>query len=203
MFPIEIRTKSSEQAVQALRHIDHVTYVARAENERSFLSSWERLGFREHTRLITKRYPASHIALVTGQGEGQPWVMMTGLSVSVDPVSPINEFVRRYGEGMQHVAYSVDPGADMDALRARLERAGWHFMTPVLTYGDEGGARLRQLFAAPTRPYGTFTELIQRLPGPNGAAFDGFDPINIDDLYEAYADVSAWLARPARARWGR
>lgn len=40
-----------------IRHIDHVTYVTRSEEERPFLASWEMLGFRELVRLETDRYP--------------------------------------------------------------------------------------------------------------------------------------------------
>ena len=79
---------------------------------------------------------------------------MTGLSVSQDVHSPINEFVRRYGTGVQHVAYGVRPESDMEALYSRLKLSGWKFITPLLDYVDEDEARLRQIFVAPTLPYG-------------------------------------------------
>ena len=180
-------------------HIDHVTYVAREENERGFIERWRMLGFREHVRLTTSRFPATHIALVGGQLPGAPWAAMTGLSVSPDPASPVNEFTRRYGEGLQHVAYAISPDMDFEVLGRDLERSGWQLMTRVLTYQDPAGARLRQLFAAPLQPFGPFIEFIQRHPGPGGLPFDGFDTTNIDDLYEAYADYSRWLERsPAK-----
>ena len=181
----------------AIRHIDHITYVTSADNEQAFLTSWQLLAFREHVRVHTRRFPAAHIALTSGAQSGQPWAIMTGLSVSRDERSPVNEFVRRYGEGQQHVAYNVGVEVDMDALHRTMAAQGTTFMTPVLTYAEGSGARLRQMFTAPTRPYGTFVELIQRLPGPDGEPFGGFDTDNIDDLYQAYADYSVWLERAA------
>lgn len=122
---------------------------------------------------------------------------MTGLSVSTDPRSPINQYVRRYGHGVQHVAYNIDAGVDIEALREQMASIGWSFMTPVLTYQDAGGAKLKQMFSAPQTPYGPFVEFAQRFPGPDGRSFDGFDTRNIDDLYERYADYSAVLDRPS------
>ena len=185
--------------MEAISHIDHITYVATLDRETAFVSEWAHLDFRTHVRVETRRFPASHIALTKGVLPHQPWAIMTGLSVSRDPRSPVNEFVRRYGEGQQHVAYAVAPGTDMDVLHATLARSGMVFMTGVLTYREGTGAGLRQMFTAPTRPYGTFVELIQRLPGPDGEAFAGFDTKNIDDLYEAYDDYSRWLDRAAKS----
>jgi 4-hydroxyphenylpyruvate dioxygenase-like putative hemolysin len=180
-------------AIRGIRHIDHVTYAGAAKNERSFLRSWRMLGFRELVRLRTVVYPATHIALVSGVSAGHPWGTMTGLSVSEDPASPVNEYVRRYGEGLQHVAYNVDPDVEIEELFEEMQDIGWVFMTPVLTYQDGAGARLKQMFSAPETPYGPFVEFVQRFDGPNGAAFDGFDVRNIDDLYEEYAKYSRWL----------
>ncbi len=177
-----------------IRHIDHITYVARNSNESGFISTWTALAFRPHVRLHTRRFPAVHIALTSGDVAGQPWSIMTGLSISPDESSPINEFVRRYGEGQQHVAYNVDPVCDMEDLRRHMAASGTQFMTPVLTYADGvSGARLRQMFVAPSRPYGSFVELVQRMPGPDGTPFDSFDIENIDNLYQHYAEYSRFL----------
>jgi 4-hydroxyphenylpyruvate dioxygenase-like putative hemolysin len=198
MIHLTSRNEPREAIARAIRHVDHVTYVARPESEEDFVRAWTSLGMRAHVCVRTSRFPARHIALVGEATREQPWSIMTGLSVSDDPGSPINELVRRYGEGQQHVAYGVDPGTDIEELHEELSRRGWTFMTPVLTYRDGAGARLRQAFVAPIRPYGTFVELVQRLPGEDGSPYDGFDPMNIDDLYERYADYSAWLERTAR-----
>jgi len=176
-----------------VRHVDHITYVVRPENEASYRARWGLLGAEELVRLRTERFPGTHIALTSGQNPLSSWEVMTGFSISEDPSSPINEFIRRYGEGAQHTAYNIDPEVDMDELCDQMRRSGWVFMTPVMNYGS--GARLRQVFTAPTLPYGPFGEFVQRLPGPDGTAFNGFDTDNIEGLYEHYAQYSAFLER--------
>lgn len=176
-----------------IRRIDHVTYVTSPDNERSFIASWNALGFYERKRLSTKRYPANHIVLTDEPTETDAWQTMTGLSVSHDPASPINEFVRLYGTGVQHVAYAIRPESDMEEIYSRLKTNGWNFITPLLDYVDEDHARLRQIFVAPTLPYGPFVELVQRLPGKNGKTFDDFDISNIDNLYAGYDAYSRFL----------
>ncbi len=184
----------------AIRHIDHITYAGKTRNEKGFIERWQLMGFSELVRLHTRRYPATHIALTSGKSSDFPWETMTGLSVSEDPGSPINEFIIRYGEGVQHVAYNIHPEADMEELYQELKKRKWQFMTSVLTHKDDHGARLCQLFTAPQVPAGTFVELIQRLPGPHGEIFNGFDIVNIDDLYEAYSQYSAWLEKHHRSK---
>lgn len=181
-----INDNTSSHPNKAIRHIDHITYVTDLEKEASFIEQWAAIGFKEHVRLRCNRYPATHIALISGSTPDYPWSTMTGLSISEDPNSPVNEFVRRYGTGIQHCAYNIDPDVDMEAVHEDMKKLGWVFMTPVLTYNDNAGALLKQMFIPPARPFGTFLEFIQRLPGPDGNAFDGFDTSNIDDLYECY-----------------
>ena len=190
MFNQNIKNPDNKGILKSIRHIDHITYVAAAENEQAFIDRWAALGFHEHVRLNTIEYPATHIALVSGITAEYPWATMTGLSVSDDASSPINEFVRRYGEGVQHCAYNIDPEVDFEKLHEEMKSLGWQFMTPVLTYVDDRGSRLRQMFIKPTQPYGLFLEFIQRLEGENGSAFDGFDIQNIDGLYKGYAAFS-------------
>lgn len=181
----------------AVRRIDHVTYVTGPENEASFIASWNALGFRERNRLHTKRYPAAHIVLADEPTETDAWQTMTGLSVSQDAGSPINEFVRRYGTGVQHVAYAIRPESDMDRLYSLLKMCGWRFITPLLDYVDDDEARLRQIFVAPALPYGPFIELVQRLPGKGGKPFDNFDITNIDNLYAGYDEFSRSMLKAA------
>ncbi|MCP5467830.1 MAG: hypothetical protein H7A32_01000 [Deltaproteobacteria bacterium] len=187
--------KHDDIVAHAIRHIDHVTYAGKVRNEADFIDRWNIMGFSELVRLHTQRYPATHIALTSGQNPNFPWETMTGLSISEDPGSPINEFVIRYGEGIQHVAYNIDPNIPMEEVYRELKRRKWQFMTNVLIHKDDHGARLCQLFTAPQVPAGTFVELVQRLPGKHGEIFDTFDIANIDDLYEAYAQYSAWLEK--------
>lgn len=182
----------------AIRRIDHVTYVTSAENESAFIASWEALGFNELNRLHTKRYSAAHIVLAAEPTTADAWTTMTGLSVSQDPKSPINEFVHRYGTGVQHVAYAIHPDVDMDAMYERMQAHGWRFITPLLDYTDVNQARLRQTFVAPTLPYGPFVEFVQRLPGKDGRVFENFEVDNIDDLYAGYDAYSRRLLKQSR-----
>ena len=184
---------------KVIRHIDHVTYAGKHENESVFLSHWQKFGFKELQRLYTQRFPATHIALVSGWNPEFPWETMTGLSVSPDLQSPINRFIERYGEGIQHVAYNISPDIDMTGLQRSMEKTGWKFMTPVLTYEDNAHALLKQLFIAPEAPYGTFVELVQRLPNSEGQPYNSFDIQNIDDLYQSYSDYSQWLLTHGKA----
>jgi 4-hydroxyphenylpyruvate dioxygenase-like putative hemolysin len=188
--PIVKPRAASTDVLKSIRHIDHITYVASFANEKAFIQRWSSLGFHEHVRLHCTRWPATHIALVSGMTSEYPWATMTGLSVSEDPKSPVNQFVKRYGESIQHTAYNIDPEVDIESLHIEMKKLGWNFMTPVLTYKDGAGAKLKQMFVAPQVPYGVFVEFVQRLPGPDGAAYDGFDTMNIDDLYQCYADYS-------------
>jgi len=187
--PSKIQHAPSD-VLQAIRHLDHVTYAVAYANEKNFIERWRTLGFNEHGRWITRVWPAIHIALISGTSSEFPWATMTGLSVSDDPNSPVNKFIARYGESHQHTAYNIDPEVDMFALHIEMKKLGWNFMTPVLTYKDGAGAELRQMFVAPEVPYGVFVEFVQRRSGPTGKPFDGFDPSNIDDLYQCYADYS-------------
>lgn len=177
--------------------IDHCTYVSADED--AFLDRWSSLGFTEVLRLRTLRFPASHIALATEMGFDASARVMTGLSVSDDPRSPVNEFIRRYGEGLQHVGYLICDDADMETLARTLEASGTRMMTEPLRYVDDDGAQLTQMFTAPVLPYGPFTELVQRRPGRSGRQFDGFSVPTIEDLYERYDDFSRFLdGRSAR-----
>lgn len=182
----------------AIRRIDHVTYVTAAENESAFIASWQALGFQELNRLHTERYPAAHIVLAAEPTAADAWTTMTGLSVSPDPKSPINEFVRRYGTGVQHVAYAIHTDVDMEAMYELMQASGWRFITPLLDYTDANEARLRQTFVAPTLPYGPFVEFVQRLPGKNGQVFENFEVDNIDDLYAGYDAYSQRLLKQSR-----
>lgn len=191
MFASSKTAVDKASVLESIRHIDHVTYVTNFENERVFIDRWKLLGFHEHVRLHTSRFAATHIALVSKRTANSPWETMTGLSVSSAPQSPINEFVYRYGEGIQHNAYSVDPKVPMEDLQRQMKQLGWNFMTPVLTYKNAAGTTLlKQMFTAPINPYGSFIEFAQRLAKPDGDTFDSFDTTNIDDLYEYYVDYS-------------
>uniref|UniRef100_A0A0C1R1W1 VOC domain-containing protein n=1 Tax=Tolypothrix bouteillei VB521301 TaxID=1479485 RepID=A0A0C1R1W1_9CYAN len=121
---VNFSERTTSDILQSIRHIDHITYIASVEDEHRFLTKWNLLGFNEHMRLKTVRFPATHIALVSGISAEYPWATMTGLSVSEDPNSPINKFINLYGEGIQHTAYNIDPEADMEELHHQMEELG-------------------------------------------------------------------------------
>lgn len=76
--------------------------------------------------------------------------------------SQITEFVKRYGEGVQHVAIEVD---DIEAVCREWEAHGVKFTGPVKE-GRDGFGPLRQRFTYPLFPgCGVFLELTQRQHG--------------------------------------
>ena len=76
--------------------------------------------------------------------------------------SQINEFVKRFGQGVQHVAIEVD---DIDAVCREWEAHGVRFTGPIKE-GRDGFGPLRQRFTYPLFPgSGVFLELTQRQHG--------------------------------------
>ena len=171
----------------AIEKIDHITFVCAPSERDAFLQRWEAKGFSPHGIWQTNRFPADHIALISGESEGYPWTDMVGLSVQA-PTSanrPLSESVRpQERDQTQHIAFNVNEEADIEALyELMVEHWGLDFMTPVLRYTDDHGAGLRQWFTAPVD--GFFIEFVQRIPNARGEPYSGFDPDIIDDLYQA------------------
>lgn len=76
--------------------------------------------------------------------------------------SQINEFIERYGQGVQHVAVEVD---DIEAVCREWEAHGVKFSGP-LKEGRDGFGPLKQRFTYPLFPgSGVFLELTQRKHG--------------------------------------
>jgi hypothetical protein len=175
--------------------IDHVNYAVEVRNERAFIETWANLGFLELSRVQTQKYAGTHIALGAGRGKRLHWSMMNGLAVSTNPDSPINRFIERHGAGVQYVAYSVNPEADLDEMYDRMRAWGWKLMTPVLSYEDSNGPRLREIYICPTEPYGPFIGFIQRLPGQFGVPYEAWDILMLDSLYDYYVEVSERLKK--------
>lgn len=76
--------------------------------------------------------------------------------------SQINEFIKKYGQGVQHVAIEVD---DIEAVCHEWEARGVNFSGP-LKEGRDGFGALRQRFTYPLLPgCGVFLELTQRRHG--------------------------------------
>ena len=171
----------------AIEKIDHITFVCDPSERDAFLERWKSKGFSHHGIWQTNRFPADHIALISGTSEGYPWADMVGLSVQTPKRQnrPLSESVRpQQQDQTQHIAFNVSAHADIDALYARMA-IGWKLdlMTPILKYTDENGAGLRQWFTAPVD--GFFIEFVQRIPNAQGQSYSGFDPDIIDDLYQA------------------
>jgi 4-hydroxyphenylpyruvate dioxygenase-like putative hemolysin len=106
-------------------------------------------------------------------------VMKTGdikfaLNEGTNEESQIKDFVRKHGEGVQHVAIRVQ---DLHKAVDILKRRGLEFMTPVLEDRDDKGTLL-QIFSKPVWG-GMFFEFIQR----NGCETFGLG--NVQTLYEA------------------
>ena len=182
---------------------DHVTYVTRYAYKEAFLAHWHRQGLKLTPPIITQEFPAEHIAMVEQPGETQSCELMIGLSVSQDPESPINKLCdlvsdHVWSQGvLQHIAYSIDPSARMDQVRAELVGQGVTFMTPIFEYKEPSGAALRQMFVACLVPFGPFIEIVQRTAGTDGIPFQGFNGSQIDNLYRAYKAYSLELERRA------
>jgi methylmalonyl-CoA/ethylmalonyl-CoA epimerase len=80
--------------------------------------------------------------------------------------SQINEFIEKYGQGVQHFALEVD---DIQAVCREWEAHGVKFSGP-LKEGRDGFGPLRQRFTCPLFPgSGLFIELTQRAHGTEKA----------------------------------
>ncbi len=76
--------------------------------------------------------------------------------------SQINEFIEKYGPGVQHIAMEVD---DIEAVCGEWEGRGVRFSGP-LKEGRDGFGPLKQRFTYPLFPgSGVFFELTQRVHG--------------------------------------
>lgn len=93
--------------------------------------------------------------------------------------SQINEFIEKYGQGVQHFALEVD---DIDAVCREWEALGVQFSGPVKE-GRDGFGPLKQRFTYPLFPVsGLFIELIQREHG--GEKAKTFVRSTVESLYQ-------------------
>lgn len=93
--------------------------------------------------------------------------------------SQINEFIEKYGQGVQHVALEVD---DIDAVCREWEAHGVQFSGPVKE-GRDGFGPLKQRFTYPLFPNtGLFIELTQRQHGKEVART--FVRSTVESLYK-------------------
>jgi methylmalonyl-CoA/ethylmalonyl-CoA epimerase len=93
--------------------------------------------------------------------------------------SQINEFIEKYGQGVQHVALEVD---DIEAVCREWEEHGVKFSGPVKE-GRDGFGPLKQRFTYPLFPKsGLFIELTQRQHGEEASR--AFVRSTVESLYK-------------------
>lgn len=93
--------------------------------------------------------------------------------------SQINEFIEKYGQGVQHVAFEVD---DIETVCREWEAHGVRFSGPVKE-GRDGFGPLKQRFTYPLFPLsGLFIELTQRQHGEETART--FVRSTVESLYK-------------------
>ncbi|HSX42074.1 MAG TPA: hypothetical protein VLE93_01865 [Candidatus Saccharimonadales bacterium] len=198
-----------KEEVKGVTMEDHLTFVVHPDMEKAFGDYWQGRGYDLAGVWRTMIYPARHIALA--HKAGQP---MIGLSVpnleDLQHDAPLSNFLRLYGTHCvggdggelfpgkpQHLAYRVDESADLEQVRKAIGCQGFEFIGSPFEFTDSAGATLRQCFFGLTEAYGTFAELVQRVSGPRGEEFAGFEAGQIDLLYSAYDGQSAALLAKA------
>lgn len=113
--------------------------------------------------------------VVVQRGEGRV-ALMRGRDKTMK--SQINEFIEKYGQGVQHFALEV---VDIDAACHEWEALGVKFSGPVKE-GRDGFGPLKQRFTYPLFPAsGLFIELIQREHG--GEKAKTFVRSTVESLY--------------------
>jgi 4-hydroxyphenylpyruvate dioxygenase-like putative hemolysin len=148
--------------------IDHVTFcVSSLKESVDFCKNV--LGMNEFAYFSPETGVSGMISTVMKTGD-----IKFALNEGTNEDSQINDFIRKHGEGVQHLAIRVkDIHKTIDILKSR----GMEFLTPVLEDHDDKG-NLLQIFSKPVWG-GMFFEFIQR----NGC--EGFGNGNVQTLYEA------------------
>lgn len=181
---------------------DHIAYVVSTADFPEFAAYWQARGYIQLPALETIQFPAQHIGFIQPDLPNQP---MVATSVSHDPESPINRFIKLYGGhridvdgvivpgNVQHIAYQIDTSVtSIEAVQRELAGQGIQFMTPLLTHRDgQSGGVIRQIFCACRVPWGPFIELVERTQLPiavteGNSVRQGFDADQIDKLYQYY-----------------
>jgi chorismate mutase-like protein len=145
--------------------IDHVAIAVR-DLDAAIAYYGDMLGFElEERRQISGRISGMDSAVM--KAGGVKFVLVQGDS----PESNVSRYIEAYGPGVQHVAIEVpDPQEAFDDLRAR----GADLLTGIIH-----GPGLDQIFTKREPNSGIQLEIIAR------AENDGFDPSNVQELFEA------------------
>lgn len=139
--------------------IDHITLCVEDLDSAEYLFT-KVLGFEVIWSARDVGSDKSSMDTVVVQRGDAKIALMQGRDKAVK--SQINEFIERYGQGVQHVAVEVD---DIEAVCREWEAQGVKFSGP-LKDGRDGFGPLKQRFTYPLFPgAGVFLELTQRAHG--------------------------------------
>jgi methylmalonyl-CoA/ethylmalonyl-CoA epimerase len=139
--------------------IDHITLCVKNLDAAEYLFT-KILGFEVLWSARDVGSDKSTMDTVVVQRGDAKIALMRGNDKTVQ--SQINEFIEKYGQGVQHVAIEVD---DIEAVCREWEAHGVKFSGP-LKDGRDGFGPLRQRFTYPLFPGGgVFLELTQRKHG--------------------------------------
>jgi methylmalonyl-CoA/ethylmalonyl-CoA epimerase len=139
--------------------IDHITLCVKNLEAAEYLFT-KVLGFEVIWSARDVGSDKSSMDTVVVQRGNAKIALMQGRDKAVK--SQINEFIEKYGQGVQHVAVEVD---DIEAVCREWEAHGVRFSGP-LKEGRDGFGPLKQRFTYPLIPgSGVFLELTQRKHG--------------------------------------
>jgi len=156
--------------------IDHITLCVENLEAAEFLFT-KVLGFEVIWSARDVGSDRSAMDTVVVQRGNAKVALMRGRDKTVK--SQINEFIEKYGQGVQHFALEVD---DIDAACREWEVQGVKFSGPVKE-GRDGFGPLKQRFTYPLFPAsGLFIELIQREHG--GETAKTFVRSTVESLYK-------------------
>lgn len=158
------------------RSIDHITLCVENLEEAEFLFT-KVLGFEVIWSARDVGTEKSSMDTVVVQCGAARIALMQGRDKAMK--SQINDFIEKYGQGVQHVALEVD---DIEAVCREWEAHGVKFSGPVKE-GRDGFGPLKQRFTYPLFPGGgLFIELTQREHGEERAKT--FVRSTVESLYK-------------------
>ena len=139
--------------------LDHITLCVKNLDAAEYLFT-KSLGFEVIWSARDVGSEKSSMDTVVVQRGNAKIALMQGRDKTVK--SQINEFIEKYGQGVQHVAVEVD---DIEKVCREWEEHGVQFSGP-LKEGRDGFGPLKQRFTYPLFPgSGVFLELTQRQHG--------------------------------------
>lgn len=155
---------------------DHITLCVENLEQAEFLFT-KILGFEVIWSARDVGTSKSSMDTVVVQRGAAKVALMQGRDKAVR--SQINEFIEKYGQGVQHFALEVD---DIEAVCREWEAHGVRFSGP-LREGRDGFGPLKQRFTYPLFPAsGLFIELTQRQHGAEKAVT--FVRSTVESLYQ-------------------